>query len=62
MADERSLAEDIDAFVEEAIRNDDGVPDLWDENDTTDRLARFLIERGWRRPTSGDDRPPADAG
>lgn len=33
----------IDEFVEAAIRNKDGLPDFWHENDMTERLAEALV-------------------
>ena len=40
----------IDAFVSIEIESGGQVPDLWDELNTSERLAEFLISNGWRKP------------
>ena len=41
--DQESIGEAINEFVEFAIRNRDGLPDFWCENNTTERLAEHLV-------------------
>lgn len=44
------MAADLDAWVESEFSGDNPcVPDFWDECGTSERLAEFLVSKGWRR-------------
>lgn len=42
------LTNTIQDWHEAQIVSGLGAPDFWDEHDTSERLARFLISRGWK--------------
>lgn len=48
----QALSNDIDAWAENEFEHGDppSVPDFWDECDTSERLAEWLIARGWMKP------------
>jgi hypothetical protein len=39
----------IGNWVDQEIAADNAVPDFWDECDTSERLAKYLISLGYRR-------------
>ena len=50
MSDQQQLAQAIDAWViREFIRDCGEPPDFWGDPTAADRLAAYLIKRGWTK-------------
>ncbi len=46
------IASDIDAWIERMLMLRDGVPDFWDELNTSERLGEWLAVHGYRKKDS----------
>ena len=49
IAPENRLAADIDKWLEAEIAAGEGTPDFWNELNTSDRLAVYLVRQGWSK-------------
>lgn len=49
MDETETLAAAIDAWHKSGLADRGDVPDFWDECDTSERLAEWLVAHGWRR-------------
>lgn len=48
MDEQHQLKKDLDAWVTKESKEDNSIPDLWYECNTSERLAEYLISIGWK--------------